>query len=288
MSLDMARSPIFQSSRPVAPDAPLDSLFEEQSEPEPQQQVEEPAAGFDLENDDLSDEDFDASLGAIQERILVANYLQLLLTAPLFGDDQSHAAQLVLARVRTLVRREAEIVLGIRGEREKEAVASVFTDDEVRALKLIASRALAPREPAVTPVSPPPPPKVTPAAQPSKPKVVPVRAASPAPKPTATPPKPFRPKTAQATAPAAPRPEAQGVQKVGGVVNSNGRMKRTLEFPDQNVKIVQDLTPQQVPLNRVPMPQGPQLSVITEIQANETVAAQGESATLSRLAALRS
>jgi hypothetical protein len=66
----------------------------------------------------------------------------------------------------------------------------------------------------------------------------------------------------------------------------NGRIKRTLVVGDQ--KITNDLTPQVVNPNRLPMPQGAQFTAITQMQAAETVNAQGGKASQIAAVALQS
>lgn len=275
------------------------------------------------EQDDLgevSDEDFDASLGAIQERIKVANYLQLLLEAPLFGDDQTDVARLVLARVRTLFRQEAEIVLGIRQNRQAQVVESVFSPEEVQALKTLAARVLTPKpaaapqvQPVAKPAPPPAPPKVQPVVQAQVPKVQPVKT------PAAPPPPPPKPQgksvipRLQARPAVQPAPERQPppppvkprtsvAERISGVqATPTGRLQRVMTMPDNDVPpevkarameigmsvrdyLAQDMTPQAVPTQRIPMPDNGMMTVVTQQQAMATVQAQGNKT--GRIAAL--
>lgn len=291
--------------------APMNALIGDQQydpqyggyveEEQPQQQiwsapapeyVEQPQADV-----EVSEEDFDASLGAIQERIKVANYLQLLLEAPLFGEDESNEAAFVLARVRTLLRQEAEVVLGIRSSRQ--APEGTFSPDEVQALKTLAARVLQPKAPApaVQPVQQQPPkpipvpqksvqPKVQPivtpatqAQQAAKPKAS-IPKAQPKPTPRQIPQQPQRQPQAQQQPPQQQRrPVPVGPvphERIPGIERTaNNRLQRTLALPDQNIVIVQDLTPQTFPSNRLPMPSNGQMEMITQQQAMATVQAQG-------------
>ncbi len=250
------------------------------------------------ENFFVSAEDFDASLGAIQERIRIANYFQALLEADLFNGDDSDVAWKVQSRVKSLLQQEAEIVLGIRSSRIANEDAATFTPDEVAALKVVAAKVLNPSprasQPVVQAVAPAARPVVTPPATQPTVSVVTVRPQgqpqqrqkpqpppAPAPKPA---PQPMqrnkpRPQVQQQAQVQAQQPmESTGPvqhERIPGLTKAEGRVKRTIVMPDQNLAFTQDMTPQQINNARVPMPSHDAMTQVTAQQAMQTVSAQG-------------
>jgi hypothetical protein len=278
------------------------------------QESEDEEDGLAQASDLLEDEEEDIAMLAVEERIEAANYLRALLTTDLFGGDASVAAGRVQRMVRSILRRELEILLGLKMREAPVAVVeSPFTPEEVNVLKLLAARArdrasgapqvtvqpvtVTPPAPSVT-VTPPKSPQVTPVrVAPSKQKPAPVKAkpqGQPQQKPSSN---KERAPAKQARKPEPPQPQGElpPVDPVSGMHvemkgevrrTKNGRIKRTLVVGDQ--KITNDLTPQVVNPNRLPMPQGAQFTAITQMQAAETVNAQGGKASQIAAVALQS
>jgi len=309
--------PVFPSSNPPRRRPPVAPIYDEDDyEEEDQWDAEEEEEEIEAPEAASEDEEEDIAMLAVEERIEAANYLRALLTADLFGGDLSVAAGRVQRMVRSILRRELEVLLGLK-QRETAApvvAESPFSPEEVGVLKLLAARAREPRTQApqvsVQQVAVQPPSPVVVAAPPKAPQVTPVKAA-PATKPKQAPQKDriqpkqapqkdrvvkqARPKPAEKPTPVVPDGETPPVDPVSGMHvemkgdvrrTKNGRIKRTLMVGDQ--KITNDLTPQVVNPNRLPMPQGAQFTAITQMQAAETVAAQGGKASQIAAVALQS
>lgn len=310
---------IFRASNVPARRQPVAPIYDEDEYEDEWEDAEAPEA-TELADPLLEDEEEDIAMLAVEERIEAANYLRALLTADLFGGDAATAAVRVQRMVRSILRRELEILLGLKQREEVAAVVeSPFSVEEVSVLKLLAARARSPAvaaAPAPVSVRPvtvaPPPPPVT-VATPKRPQVTPVdvqRSPAPAkaaPAPAKKPPqrekaaKPSQQRERVAKAEAAPAPKPRpdpnnpSVDPVSGMHvemkgevrrTKNGRIKRTLMVDGQ--QITNDLTPQVINPNRLPMPQGAQFTAITQMQASETVAAQGNKAAQIAATALQS
>lgn len=82
---------------------------------------------------------FDTQMSEVERRLELAQYYRLLLNDSLFN-NRSEAAATVEAEVRDFVRSRLEILLGVKKEQVK--AVSDFNDDEIQALKAVASRLL--------------------------------------------------------------------------------------------------------------------------------------------------
>jgi hypothetical protein len=282
---------------------------------------EEEVEWQDQEDEDLSqasalaeEEEEDIAMLAVEERIEAANYLRALLTTDLFGDDSSVAAGRVQRMVRSILRRELEILLGLKQrEAPPPIVESPFTPEEVNVLKLLAARARdrasGPPQVAVQQVTVNTPAPVVTVTPTQAPQVTPVRAVQNQAKPSPKAKPPQKEKTQQKPPQkdkairqqARQRPETRPqegefpvdpvsgmhVEIKGDVQRKNGRIKRTLGMVGDQ-KITNDLTPQVINPNRLPMPQGAQFTAITQMQAAETVNAQGGKASQIAAVAIQS
>lgn len=304
---------IFRASNAPTRRPPVAPVYDEEDYDDSEWE-DDPVAVTEEEVDSSLEEEEDIAMLAVEERIEAANYLRALLTADLFGGDAAVAAIRVQRMVRSILRRELEILLGLK-QRETPALAveSPFSPEEVSVLKLLAARA---RTPAVATVPPPvsvqavtvssPAPLIT-VTPPKRPQVTPVNAKAPtavkAAPPKQPPPKAPKPPQqrekvvkSQASPPKPPAdPNNPSVDPVSGMHvemsgevrrTKNGRIKRTLMVDGQ--RITNDLTPQVINPNRLPMPQGAQFTAITQMQATETVAAQGNKAAQIAATALQS
>jgi hypothetical protein len=310
--------PIFPSTNPSRGRPSIAPIYDEEDYEEEEWGDEDESDAYDVASAPLTEEDEeeDIAMLAVEERIEAANYLRALLTAELFGEDLSATARRVQRMVRGILRKELEVLLGIK---QREAPVPViaespFSSEEIKVLKLLAARAREPRAQvaAVQPVTVPTPATVPTVSPINKPQVtatnVLTKNATAASEKTSRPVTKEKPpakaspqKSAKSTKPqeAKPRPSTEGeaptadpvsgmhVQMKGDVRRTkNGRVKRTMMVGDQ--KITNDLTPQVINPNRVPMPQGAQFTAITQMQAAETVAAQGGKASQIAAVALQS
>ncbi len=167
----------------------------------------------------------------IQERLDLASAYNALLKRGVFSDG-TPATDKVEKEVQGFVRERLEVLMGVRQE-QSAAPVSVFSDEEVAALKAFAARLKGPPAapaPAPAPVSTPPRPTVKPVVAAPKPAVKP-----PAPKPPAPSIKTPKPRVARKPKEAAPPP----------VSNVSMSLDKTKKYPTPRSKEEAALVPDQ-------------------------------------------
>ncbi len=189
---------------------------------------ESPAPVEELEDTELSDVDL---------RLETADYYRAILRHEFF-DTESNASQIVDREIRTFIRERLEVLLGLRTANQPSVVVEApFDDEEVQALKLLASKVL--KRPGI--VSEPPAVKkmATPApvAKPqvqaqvkAKPqaKKIPAPAPGPSSKPKAKPAPAAKPTAAKAPTPA-PVQKAEAPKKNAAPSQEAKVVDRTIE-----------------------------------------------------------
>lgn len=131
----------------------------------------------DRETEEVSDDQY---MLEVDSRLEVAHFYRLLLRNSLFS-EASDASEVVERKVRGFIRSQLEELMGIRQpakvvEERKPMPADVLNDDEVRALKMVASKLI--RKPELAEVKPvsapatPPAPKLAPKPPAVKPAMV--------------------------------------------------------------------------------------------------------------------
>lgn len=137
-----------------------DSGTEEEQPQESSEIDEHPIPSSYEEDSDLSipsqveEEEYEVAITQVDKRMRIAQFFRLVLDSDLFSDEASEA-KIVQSRVRKFVRDELEVLFGMR-RAASAPVASQFTQDEVEALKVLASRVTAkPSTPQLKPVQSP-------------------------------------------------------------------------------------------------------------------------------------
>ncbi|HUM42303.1 MAG TPA: hypothetical protein PKI14_05075 [Fervidobacterium sp.] len=107
------------------------------------------------QSDESDDEDIDATMSQAVKRIEEANLFKLLIKQPVFSEGSASPDILrsVNKKVREFAKKELEILLGLRPAKEEvkviqQKVESPFSEQEVSALKILASK-ITKREPSV-------------------------------------------------------------------------------------------------------------------------------------------
>ena len=238
-----------------------------------------------FEDETQEEEDFDDAMAAVEDRISAGTYFQALIKADLFDGDDSEIAVQVQQRVRTLLRRELEILLGMRNKVEAAPAPAApvgpvedhrFTDEDVSIVKALIEKVkrggspVGPTvattrvvEPRVAPVVSVGAPKQVAVVEPPTPPVARKRPG----------PKPGRAAAARAAA-AAPVDTAENANRLR---LSGGRLKRTIAVVDGTGQVTEekeiDVTPGAINNDRTPMPLGEHMSQISLTQAHHTVSA---------------
>jgi len=249
----------------------FDSQVDENVEPE-LQNVQGVINSLDsnFEEEELNDD-----LTEIEKRLEVASYYNCLLKDSVFGADPSHAARVVTYRIKKFVKGELSELVGLTLPKSVASVQPLFSDAEIAALKALAAKVIGrpsvmdgplTKGPVLNTVVKPNPSHTLPVARPNIPTL----------KHVAT------PKTSVAGQDSLGiKQQMTGArQLVKKQTNTNGK-KRFVEIPHPMVSgetILKDVSSQSQPtgaLKPLPMPQGTQMTMVTEQQAQLNIANPG-------------
>jgi hypothetical protein len=244
----------------------------------------------------VSDED--AALADVDLRLETADYYRAILNHAFF-DVASEASQIVDREIRAFIRERLEILLGLRSPKVPVAVAAPaqFADDEVKALKLLATKVL--NKPALAEASKPmvrkmamPVPEAKPAIR-AKPQARKIPAPPPAPstkpkakavvaKPTPSVPAPAAPVVARKFESS---PDRTGVTQTYIDANTNRKVTLTegeiIEEEGRRYKVVanekgtlyrRDITGQVTNPRRVPPQSIREMEILSQQHAQQSLA----------------
>lgn len=260
-------------------DLPLVSDLDEQAAAD----ASEPQSSPNPEEDGVDDQKLDDDL---ELRLEVASLYKVLLGSDLF-DEQSVAASTVKRRVRTFIRDELGVLLGIGRPSQTQApvVVKQFTDEEESILKSLVAKVKGgvPATPAGTKAvtvsaAPARPASVLPK---PKPKVV---TTAPAPKPKTPAPPPQKPQAAPKPAPPKVQPATatdgrdglllkEGTGVAGEEIRTIRRGGRKIKQWVKNGRLIneQDLTEQRRPATAIPVPTLDQSEFVTMNAAQQSI-----------------
>jgi hypothetical protein len=242
----------------------------------------------------------DPELADVDLRLETADYYRAILNHTFF-DTSSQAAEIVDREVRAFIRERLEVLLGLRSPRTPEVAELPFSEDEVDALHLLASKVmrnnglLSSSESKTSLVKKMPTPAPAPRHEVARPKPQVKKVAPPAPapstkpKPKVRPPEPKKVQAAQpqqakkATAPAKPLPNAESQTFVsnitgqevtlieGETIVENGR-KYLVVRNDMGTLYRKDISGQVIPQGMMQQMTPQQMSMMSERHANDTLA----------------
>lgn len=234
---------------------------------------EEVSAGPEFEDVQESDDlDLDEQMQDVEKRLEIAACYRALLNDTMFS-KQSTASRVVEKRMRDFIRSELKVLLGV--QRAAAPVESTFSEEQVDVLKRIADKVIgkptlteAPQLRRRAVAAPPPPKKAETTAPQLRQRPAPAPKTAPRKEEPPTQPAPKQRKGRKQVDPSSlPK---------GAVVTGTGRIKRQyLNGSTGAVIATQDLTPQAMNPNRLPMPTGDALTAVTERQAAESVSKLG-------------
>ena len=288
-----------------------DSEFAEQPENEESQQDAADAALESLEQSPAAVEE-DPALQDVDLRLEIADYYRAILKHPFF-DTSVAAAKLVDSEIRGFIRERLEVLLGLRSPRESTEPVFQFTEEEAKALKIIAAKvngkpSLVTGGPSVNKMPTPTAKKpTTPVVRPKPavrkiPAPPPAPSTKPAPKPAVAkkPEAPKKPEAKPQTKPAAKKPEpkptgdaqtyintaGQTVTLVEGeVIEENGRKYKVVRN-EAGTLFRRDITGQVVAPGRIPPMSVQQMSIMSQQQAEAQLAALDETTGIAIVASL--